>query len=110
MQVVYSRSDWFGWRRGAPERGGYYVFLAGFTGVGEGPTLEEAMGDLVRELRAWVEHHDAEHEGYPFTPRSEEPELVGFLRRLFAADSTLEVLCTVLPEAALQPRDEPAGA
>jgi hypothetical protein len=65
----------------------------------EGRTVGEATEDLAGELRLWVERHDEEHEGYPFTPRNDEPELVDLVRRLLAVDSLLDALRTALPEA-----------
>ncbi len=64
LQVVYSRSDWSNWRRGAPERGGYYVFLRGFPGAGEGPSCGQithvephcaACGEILRSADVDVE-------------------------------------------------------
>ena len=55
MAATYSRSNFFVGSSGNVLRGGYLLVLLGSPAHGSGPTLEEALSDLLVDVRAWIE-------------------------------------------------------
>ena len=63
LTVVYVPNRHFGWRRGAPELGGYRVAVEACNEAGEETTVAAALDDLAEKLEWWVEpewHDDRE--------------------------------------------------
>ncbi len=86
VELTHSPTGWFGWKRGAPERGGFTATLVGFPGVGQDTTVAGALDDLANELREWIEALDADADDYPHRDPSEfNTDLSTSVRRMLRA-------------------------